>query len=107
MILTPVFNEIGLEKYVDDLDKIPGEGIELSLGEKKRISIIRALLSDRKYLFLDEPFSDIDKNNQKLVINLLRRYSKNKSVIVITHTSDYIEVKEKVIDLDRREETYV
>lgn len=102
-----VFNEIGLEKYVDDLDKIPGEGIELSLGEKKRISIIRALLSDRKYLFLDEPFSDIDKNNQKLVINLLRRYSKNKSVIVITHTSDYIEVKEKVIDLDRREETYV
>lgn len=94
-----LFKEIGLEKYINQMDKVVGKEIELSLGEIKRLSIVRALLSERDYLLLDEPFSDIDKNSQKKVMKLLRKYSNQKGVIVITHTYDFIQENEKVINL--------
>lgn len=57
----------------------------LSVGQKKRIQIIRSLLVDCDYLICDEPTSALDYENSHLVMDLLQEISHKKSVIIVTH----------------------
>lgn len=45
---------------------------DLSGGEKTRVSLVRALISHPKYLFMDEPFISLDLGNRLLIYELLR-----------------------------------
>ena len=65
----------------------------LSLGEKKRASIIRAVIKKHRVLLLDEPLSGLNSSMRKRVTELLFSLSKDRLVIVITHDKD--EIKEK------------
>lgn len=58
---------------------------KLSVGQKKRIQIIRSLLVDCDYLICDEPTSALDYENCHLVMDLLQEISHKKSVIIVTH----------------------
>lgn len=62
----------------------------LSGGEKKRISLIRALIKDSDVLLLDEPLSSLNKEYRKLITDLLINESNNKLVIIITHEKNEI-----------------
>ena len=57
----------------------------LSGGMKRRVSILRALLSEFDILFLDEPLKGLDKDTKELVLNEMKHYFQNKTVIMITH----------------------
>lgn len=63
----------------------------LSGGERKKISIARAIINEPEVLILDEPFSSL---SEKLVIKLLgyveERIENNKSNIIVTHDFDAI-----------------
>lgn len=64
---------------------------ELSGGELHRVSVARALVRKPAILFADEPTSDLDSENVKIVINLLRKAAdEGASVLVVTHESDFI-----------------
>ena len=58
---------------------------KLSVGQKKRIQIIRSLLVDCDYLICDEPTSALDYENSHLVMDLLQEISQKKGVIIVTH----------------------
>ena len=58
---------------------------KLSVGQKKRIQIIRSLLVDCDYLICDEPTSALGYENSHLVMDLLQEISHKKSVIIVTH----------------------
>lgn len=58
---------------------------KLSVGQKKRIQIIRSLLVDCDYLICDEPTSALDYENSHFVMNLLKEVSQTKGVIIVTH----------------------
>lgn len=60
----------------------------LSGGEKQRVAIIRALLSDSPVVIADEPTSALDETNTKMVYDLLKEISKSRLVIVVTHDMD-------------------
>lgn len=58
---------------------------KLSLGEKRRVQIIRSLLSNVDYLLCDEPTASLDYENRHKVMQLLKEISNDISVIVVTH----------------------
>ncbi len=61
---------------------------QLSAGEKQRIAIIRALLADSPVLLCDEPTANLDYENAMIVVNILKKISTNRLVIVATHDVD-------------------
>ena len=61
---------------------------KLSGGEKQRTAIARALISNPKYLFLDEPTGNLDKENATIIQNLLFELSDRYGIALITATHD-------------------
>ncbi len=58
---------------------------KLSSGQKQRLSIARALAKPSKILIADEPTGNLDRENSEKIISLLKRASKERLVILITH----------------------
>lgn len=58
---------------------------ELSGGMKRRVSLLRALLSDYDALFLDEPFKGLDEGTKKAVMEYCKDKTRGKTVIMVTH----------------------
>jgi ABC-type sugar transport system ATPase subunit len=59
---------------------------ECSLGERQRLAVARALLSEAKFLLLDEPSSALDKANRKvLIMELTTATAQNRGVLIVTH----------------------
>lgn len=80
--------EIGLADY----EKKPVSS--LSGGMRRRVAIVRALLSDYDLLLMDEPFKGLDEDLKKQVIYHVRKKTKGKTVIIITHDKDEVDMLE-------------
>ncbi len=58
---------------------------KLSLGQKQRVAILRALCQPFEFLLLDEPFSHLDKKNIRIVTNLIvQEVSKQNASLIMT-----------------------
>lgn len=65
--------------------EISDRGINLSLGQKQRISIARALYKKPKILILDESMNSLDLINEKKILNDLKVLSSIMTIILISH----------------------
>ena len=76
---------------------------EISGGQAMRVSLARALLSDKGNLLLDEPLSNVDVQTKQIIMDYLRKnYCNCKCIIYVTH--DRGEVKElpfKLLDIGK------
>ena len=77
---------LGLKE--SDFDLFPNE---LSGGMKQRVSLARAFIKDAPILLLDEPTKELDKENISLLIDIIRKESHDKLVIIVTHNLEDIE----------------
>ncbi len=64
---------------------------KLSLGQKKRVQFIRALLNHPDYLLCDEITAALDYENIQIVMNVLKKISQKISVIIVTHDISLVE----------------
>jgi ATP-binding cassette subfamily B protein len=81
--------------------KVGMEGIGISTGQKQRILIARAVYKNPDYLFFDEATSALDSNNEKIIMNNLNEFFKNKTVIVIAHRLSTVKNADQIIVLDK------
>ena len=66
---------------------------ELSGGEMRRMAVARALICEPEVVFADEPTADLDPENAQIVLKMLRSAAESgKSVFVVTHDSDVVDI---------------
>jgi len=83
------------------LDTQVGErGITLSAGQRQRIAVARAIVSQAPILILDEPTTGLDPDNSRLVLEGLRELMKDRTVILITHKMEEARQADRVFTLD-------
>ena len=79
--LGPWFKSIGSELNFDLQEK----GKNLSSGEKQLLGLARGILQDSPILILDEATSALDPVTEKIVLNVLEKEAKNKTLIFVAH----------------------
>ncbi len=72
----------------------------LSGGQKQRIAIARALIKSPEIIMADEPTGALDSNTGKQVFDTLKKLSRDKLVIIVSHDRDFAEqYGDRVIEL--------
>ena len=86
--------------FAQGLDTPVGEdGYALSGGQAQRLSLARALLSQRQLLLLDEPTSQIDLESEAAITQALAEVAKEKTIVLLTHRASALEFADRVLYL--------
>ena len=84
------------------LDTLVGQQGELvSGGQRQRLALARALLSDARFLILDEPVAHLDAPLARRVMRRVLSQSAGRGVLAITHATDALEGFDRVLVLER------
>lgn len=101
-------NEDVYDKALSLLKKVGLEDMEnefpnsLSGGEIRRVAIIRALINDPDIIIADEPTSNLDLENSKIIMELLKNISsENKAVLISTHDFEFLDYTSKIYCMDK------
>jgi putative ABC transport system ATP-binding protein len=82
-------------------DKETKKAKDLSGGEKQRVCIARALVSEPQIIFADEPTGNLDSNTSAIIEDMLFRLNREKNItlIVVTHDDDLAAKCQRIIEL--------
>jgi ATP-binding cassette subfamily B protein len=90
-----------IQRLPGRLESVVGErGVKLSVGEKQRLSIARALLKDPPILILDEATASVDTATERLIQEALERLMANRTSIVVAHRLSTIVRADQILVLD-------
>ncbi|MDQ3625836.1 MAG: ABC transporter ATP-binding protein/permease, partial [Verrucomicrobiota bacterium] len=93
---------IFIDRMPNGLDSIVGErGVKLSVGEKQRLSIARALLKDPPILILDEATASVDTTTERLIQEALEHLMSHRTCFVIAHRLSTILRADQILVLER------
>ena len=95
-LLRDLVNKLGLKERVTHLPN------QLSGGQQQRVSIGRALMNHPALLLADEPTGNLDSENSKEILALLRKFNKEnkQTVIIITHDERIALSADRVITIE-------
>ncbi len=72
---------------------------KLSGGQRQRVAIARAMINSPKVVFADEPTAALDHGNAYAVMDILKEYSKDNLVLVITHDHSILKGADRIIEI--------
>ena len=95
--------------YVNDIIKdnllsydyrLEENGTNLSGGQRQRIILARSLLKTSKIILIDEGLNEIDINLERKILKNIFSYYKDKTIIIISHRLDNMDLYTKVLNLE-------
>ena len=95
--------DISISLYKELINKTKIENIQnrycnvLSGGEKQRVCFVREFLKKPNILILDEPTANVDFETSKIIIDLIKEYSKNHIVILVSHDFKFVKENSNII----------
>lgn len=77
-------------------------GLMLSGGQRQRVSLARAILMDAPFLILDDPFSNVDAETERNIVEALkaRQIFHNKTTLIATHRFSLVSLCDRVVLMD-------
>lgn len=89
-----------LLEQVDMLEYAKRKPNQLSGGQKQRVAIARALIKNPEIIMADEPTGALDSNTGKQVMDTLKKLSKEKLVIIVSHDREFAEIYgDRIVEL--------
>lgn len=80
--------------------KIGNEGVGVSTGQKQRLFIARAVYKNPDLLFFDEATSALDAKNERIIMENLKTFFKDKTVIIIAHRLSTVKNADQIVVMD-------
>ncbi len=95
-----------IKDYIESLpigynSKVGTGGQSLSGGEKQRILIARAIYKQPEFLFIDEGTSSLDAENEKVIIDNLQDFFRDRTVVVVAHRLSTVKNADQIVVLDK------
>lgn len=81
--------------------KIGAEGTGISMGQKQRILIARAVYRDPLFLFFDEATNSLDANNEQVIMHNLQQFFKGRTVLVVAHRLSTVKNADQIVVLNK------
>ncbi|SDC74058.1 ATP-binding cassette domain-containing protein [Geotoga petraea] len=97
--LNNILHITGVEKFINE--KTVGQnGKNLSGGQRVRVALARMMISDPEVVILDEPLEGVDKIREEEVIKNIKKYTKDKTVIIISHRFSILNMAKRIIGIE-------
>lgn len=90
-----VLRELGIDQYA--YKKI----YQLSGGERQRVAIARALVSEPDVIFADEPTASLDHDNAVDIVEMLKKYKENSTLVMATHDTSILAGDERILRVEK------
>lgn len=81
--------------------KIGAEGHGLSQGQKQRILIARAVYKDPEFVFFDEATNALDANNERIIMDNLQLFFKNRTSVIIAHRLSTVRNADQIVVMEQ------
>lgn len=72
---------------------------QLSVGQRQRIAVARALINDPSVIFADEPTASLDHRNAADVMRVLEEFKGRASILIVTHDKSILEHADRIMEM--------
>lgn len=95
-IAASILNAVGLSSYQDVYPQ------QLSVGQKQRIAIARALVSHPKLILADEPTASLDSKTGREVVELMKQLAEELScsILMVTHDNRILDIADRMLHME-------
>jgi len=95
-----------IQDLVDELPlglntKIGAEGNGISQGQRQRILIARAVYKDPEYIFFDEATNALDANNERIIMENLKKFFASRTVVIVAHRLSTVSNADNIVVLEK------
>lgn len=80
--------------------KIGNEGVGVSTGQKQRLFIARTIYKNPNILFFDEATSALDAKNERIIMENLNNFFKDRTVVIIAHRLSTVKNADQIVVID-------
>lgn len=94
-----------IDTFIDSLPlkyqtKIGRDGNNISLGQKQRILIARAVYRNPKFLFFDEATNSLDAANERMITDNLSEFYRGRTVVIVAHRLSTVRNADNIIVIE-------
>jgi ATP-binding cassette, subfamily B, bacterial len=92
--------------FIEDLPlgfntKIGADGTGISMGQRQRLLIARAVYRDPQFIFFDEATNSLDASNESVIIQNLESFFKGRTVVIVAHRLSTVKHADQIALLNR------